>query len=249
MIRGFLRPGGDPQQAIGIVVPHAGYMYSGHVAGAVYAELLIPRRVVILCPNHTGFGPPLSIMRAGQWLTPLGAMSVDEELSDALMTSDPDLTDDVLAHRHEHAIEVQLPFIQYAAASPVRFVAVTIGTGDWDDLEALGTAIAEVLRTAAPDALIIASSDLNHYENDSVTRVKDQKAIDRILALDPRGLFDTVHREAISMCGYGPAAAMLVAANILGAREARLVKYATSAEVSGDFDRVVGYAGVLVGVN
>ena len=246
MIRGFVQTGGKSQEAVGIVVPHAGYIYSGHVAGAVYSQLRIPEQVIILGPNHTGYGPPLSIMRSGQWQTPLGAVSIDEDLSGQLMAADPDLDDDVLAHRFEHALEVQLPFLQYAASSTIQFVPITVGTADWESLHALGVAMAEVLSKSRCSVLIMASSDLNHYESDRITRVKDRKAIDRILALDARGLYETVQKENISMCGFGPTVAMLVSANRLGAAGADLVKYATSADVSGDFDRVVGYAGVIV---
>ena len=233
-------------QAIGIVVPHAGYMYSGHVAGAVYSRVAIPRRSIVLCPNHTGYGPPLSIMKSGAWQTPLGEMKIDQELCEMLMAMDPDLEDDEEAHRFEHALEVQLLFIQHTAGTSAEFVPITIGTGDWRRLEQLGRAIAGVLQKLAEGALIIASSDMNHYESDAITRVKDRMAIDKILGMDPAGLFKVVHDESISMCGYGPASAMLVASKMLGASKAELVRYATSGDVSRDFDRVVGYAGIVI---
>lgn len=233
-------------KAVGLVVPHAGYIYSGHVAGAVYSKLRLPARNIVLCPNHTGFGTPLSIIKSGSWQTPLGEMRIDHELSEALLAADPYLQDDIEAQRFEHAIEVQLPFIQHCAPAGACFVPITIGTGSLERLVELGQAMATAIRTSSADILIIASSDMNHYESDAITRVKDRKAIDRILALDPQGLFDVVRRENISMCGYGPAVAMLTAAKLLGASQAELVKYATSGEVSLDFDHVVGYAGVIV---
>jgi MEMO1 family protein len=248
-IRDYLEPVPQPVKALGVIVPHAGYMYSGHVAGAVYARLDLPPRSIILCPNHTGLGTPLSIMKQGAWQTPLGDMQIDEELSEALMAADPYLQDDASAHRLEHAIEVQVPFLQHIqqiGGASGRFVPITIGTSNWGRLEQLGGAMASVLRDAGQSTLIIASSDMNHYESDAVTRVKDKKAIDRILALDAPGLYDVVRRENISMCGYGPAVAMLTAANLLGARRAELVKYATSGDVSLDFDHVVGYAGLVI---
>jgi AmmeMemoRadiSam system protein B len=245
-VKGFLSPVELRSKAIGLIVPHAGYMYSGHVAGAVYSRIQLPLRNVVLCPNHTGYGVPLSIMRSGKWETPLGDMQIDEELCRALMEADRQLVDDVQAHRFEHALEVQLPFMQYIGGAAVQFVPITIGTGDLNSLVALGRAIAQVIKTDAPEALIIASSDMNHYESDAITRVKDQKAIDRILAMDAEGLYDVVHRENISMCGYGPAVAMLTASKLLGASTTELVKYATSGDVSLDFDHVVGYAGVMV---
>jgi len=162
------------------------------------------------------------------------------------MQADADLEDDIDAHRYEHAIEVQLPFLQYIGGSSVQFVPITVGTINLQRLKALGRAIAKVIQTVAPQALIVASSDMNHYESDAVTRVKDSKAIDQILAMNPEGLYEVVGRENISMCGYGPAVVMLTAANILGVSKAELVRYATSGEASLDFDHVVGYAGIIV---
>jgi MEMO1 family protein len=245
-LEAFVQPVNDPATAIGIIVPHAGYMYSGHVAGAVYSEVKLPQRNIVLCPNHTGRGVPLSIMRSGQWETPLGNMQIDEELCAALMESDPALENDTAAHQFEHALEVQLPFMHHVAGPDVTFVPITVGTNSWSDLSELGHAMAAVVQKVAPEALIIASSDMNHYESDAITRIKDRKAIDQILELDALGLYEVVDREDISMCGYGPATAMLTAARILHASKANLVKYATSADVSGDFDRVVGYAGMVI---
>jgi AmmeMemoRadiSam system protein B len=245
-LEGFFEPIETPSKVIGLIVPHAGYVYSGHVAGAVYSRIKLPLRNIVLCPNHTGFGTPLSIMKSGAWETPLGPMQIDEELCVALMTADPYLQDDFEAHRFEHALEVQLPFMQHMGGSLVRFVPITIGTSNLERLQALGRAIAKVVHTVAQEALVVASSDMNHYESDAITRVKDRKAIDQILAMNPEGLYDVVRREKISMCGYGPAVSMMTAAKILGASKAELVKYATSGDVSLDFDRVVGYAGITV---
>ncbi|HYR86984.1 MAG TPA: AmmeMemoRadiSam system protein B [Terriglobia bacterium] len=245
-IQSYVQPDDPRTQVIGIVAPHAGYMYSGHVAGAVYSRIQVPSRNVILCPNHTGLGTPLSIMRSGAWQTPLGDMQIDQELCESLMAADSHLEDDAEAHRYEHALEVHLPFIQHVAGASATFAPITVGTANWQRLEELGRAIGEVLQKIDRTALIIASSDMNHYESDAVTRVKDHKAIDQVLAMDPRGLYDVVRSENISMCGYGPTVAMLVAARMLGASKAELVKYATSGDVSLDFDRVVGYAGMVV---
>jgi MEMO1 family protein len=246
ILQDFCEPATARAKAIGLIVPHAGYIYSGHVAGAVYSRIELPSRNIVLCPNHTGFGPPLSIMKSGAWQTPLGQVRIDEELCSALMKADPYLEDDVDAHRYEHGLEVQLPFMQYVEKATFSFVPITIGTGNLEKLQALGRAIANVIQNVARETLIIASSDMNHYESDAITRVKDRKAIDQVLALDPEGLYDVVHRENVSMCGYGPAVAMLTAAKILGASNVELVKYATSGEVSLDFDHVVGYAGLMV---
>jgi hypothetical protein len=230
--------------AIGCVVPHAGYMYSGHVAGAVYAQLALPKRLVVLCPNHTGMGQPLAIMSRGTWATPLGDAPIDAGLADELKRAFPYLEEDEQAHRTEHSLEVQLPFVQ-ALLAEFSFVPICVGVGQLAVLEALGKAVAAVMANV-PEVMVIASSDMNHYESDSITRAKDERAIERILALDPAGLHETVRRERISMCGYGPTVAMLTAAKALGATTAELVKYATSADVSGDREMCVGYAGIVV---
>jgi len=234
-----------PVRAIGCIAPHAGYMYSGHVAGAVFARVEIPRRCIVLCPNHTGMGRALAIVSEGAWETPLGEVPIDGELAAALKQYLPALQEDPAAHRAEHAAEVELPFLQLRQPQ-LRFVPIAVGTGQFEPLELLGTALADVVSKTGDSVLIVASSDMNHYEADTVTRVKDHRALDRILALDPRGLYDVVTHQDISMCGFGPAVAMLTAARQLGAKSAELVKYATSGDVSGDRDRVVGYAGVAV---
>jgi AmmeMemoRadiSam system protein B len=244
-IRSYTAASGEKLHAIGCVVPHAGYMYSGHVAGAVYARLELPNRFIILCPNHTGIGQPLAIMSAGWWMTPLGKVEVDSALADALKQTLPRLSEDVMAHRAEHALEVQLPFLQ-ALGGEFRFVPIAVGTGQLEPLQGLGEAMARVIADATQKPLIVASSDMNHYESDAVTRVKDHKAIAKIVELDACGLYDIVQREDISMCGYGPAVAMLTAAKRLGAQKAHLIKYATSGDVSGDRNLVVGYAGIAI---
>lgn len=236
-----------PVRALGCIAPHAGYMYSGHVAGAVFARVEVPKRCIVLCPNHTGVGHALAIMSDGAWQTPLGDVPVDTELATALKQRLPALQEDSAAHRAEHAIEVELPFLLLRQPG-LSFVPIALGTRHFDMLEKLGKAVAEVLSTSAQHdpILIVASSDMNHYESDAVTRAKDHRAIERILSLDPRGLFDVVTQQNISMCGLGPAVAMLTAVRQLGAKSAELVKYATSGDISGDRNMVVGYAGVVV---
>jgi AmmeMemoRadiSam system protein B len=231
--------------ALGCMVPHAGYMYSGHVAGAVFQRLPARPTYIILCPNHTGRGAPLAIMSKGEWLTPLGAIPIDSDLALSLRQSCRLLMEDAKAHQDEHAIEVELPFLQRSAGA-FTFVPIAIGVSRYAALEALGKGMAEALKTAAGSVLIVASSDMNHYEPDDVTRVKDRKAIDQILALDPVGLYEVIRREDISMCGYGPAVAMLTATKELGATHAELIRYATSADTSGDRSAVVGYAGAII---
>ncbi len=195
-------------RALGCVVPHAGYMYSGHVAGAVYRRLELPQRFVILCPNHTGMGEPLAIMSAGVWETPLGEAPIDQELAEELKRRMPLLSEDEEAHRSEHALEVQLPFLQMLAPA-FRFVPIAIGTRNFEVLSALGVALGNTLAQLREPVLIIASSDMNHYESDSITRVKDRRAIDQLLALDARGLYDVVrdgqHQHVRIRSGRGDA--------------------------------------------
>jgi len=231
--------------AIGCIAPHAGYMFSGHVAGAVYSRLQIPQHCVILCPNHTGMGVPLAVMTGAAWQTPLGSVSADAEFGGKLQRRFPLLEEDSAAHRSEHAIEVQLPFLQ-ARRGDLRFVPIAVGTSNFEMLRKLGEALADAISEQPERVLIIASSDMNHYESDAITRIKDHKAIERVLALDARGLWEVVMNEDVSMCGFGPAVAMLTAAKRLGATSAELVKYATSGDVSGDREQVVGYAGIIV---
>ncbi len=231
--------------AIGCIAPHAGYVYSGHVAGAVYAHIEIPKSCIVLCPNHTGMGVPLSIMTKAAWQTPLGTVPVDVELGAQLLESCRLLQEDSAAHRGEHAVEVQLPFLQ-ARCPEVKLVPIVLGTSNFEQLRALGEALGDAIAASSEEILIVASSDMNHYESDAITRVKDHKAIDRVLALDPRGLWEVVMNEDVSMCGFGPAVSMLTAAKKLGATSATLVKYATSGDISGDRDQVVGYAGMIV---
>jgi hypothetical protein len=244
-VRSYLSPEQTKVDALGCVVPHAGYIYSGRIAGSVFAKINIPRCCIILCPNHTGLGRPLSIMSEGAWETPLGSAPIASDLANALKDSFSPLTENSEAHHAEHAIEVELPFLQ-TLRPDLTFVPLALGTGQFDLLEAFGVALATVLAAHGEPVLIVASSDMNHYENDEATRRKDARAIEQILALAPRGLFDVVRKENISMCGFGPTVTMLTAAKRLGTPSAELVCYATSGDVSGDREMVVGYAGVVV---
>jgi len=248
-VRAYLAPTDSkdsaPIRAIGCIAPHAGYMYSGHVAGAVFARIEIPQLCVVMCPNHTGMGRALSVMSEGAWETPLGDVAIHDAFARALKRRFPALEEDAAAHRAEHAAEVELPFLQLLQPQ-LRFVPIAVGTSRLEVLEQLGLALADVIAQHGEAVLMVASSDMNHYESDAVTRVKDHRAIERLLTLDPRGLHEVVTQQNISMCGYGPTVAMLTAARQLGAKSAELVKYATSGDISGDRDMVVGYAGVVV---
>jgi AmmeMemoRadiSam system protein B len=231
--------------ALGCIAPHAGYVYSGHVAGAVFGALDIPELCIVMCPNHTGMGRPLAIMSEGTWETPLGDVSIDAEFAANLKSRCALLHEDSAAHRNEHAIEVELPFLQVLQPK-LRFVPIALGTGQFEALENLGLALADAIGAQTQPILIVASSDMNHYESDAVTRIKDHSAIEPIVRLDARGLYDAVTQQNVSMCGFGPAVAMLTAVKKLGATSAELVKYATSGDISGDRDAVVGYAGIVI---
>ena len=246
LITGFAPSAEEPlRPALACLVPHAGYRYSGHVAGAVYARLKLPRRFLLLGPRHSPGGKPQAILSEGAWETPLGRAEIDSELARDLKGAYPELCEDSVAHQTEHALEVQLPFLQ-SLAGDFRFVPIALGPTDYIQLESLGHAMAEVLRRQRDPVLMIASSDMNHYESDEITRRKDGLAIERVLSLDAAGLFDVVRREEITMCGFGPAVSMLTAASLLGASRATLVRYATSGDINGDRKEVVGYAGVIV---
>jgi MEMO1 family protein len=225
------------------LVPHAGYVYSGHVAGAVYGRISIPEKIIVLGVRHYPHGQKAAILASGAWRTPLGDAPIDEPLAEALLAACPLLREDSVAHSSEHSLEVQIPFLQVLQPS-FMFVPIALGTVRFEDLVTVGEAIGHVIAAAGEEILLLTTSDLNHYENDETTRVKDHKAIDRILSMDARGLYDTCRNEAISMCGLGPAVAMLTALQRVGAVRPELLRYATSADVSRDFSAVVGYAGL-----
>ncbi len=234
-----------PVIAKGVISPHAGYIYSGAVAGAILGAVQVPGRVIILGPNHTGRGKPLAICPEGEWRTPLGLVTVDGDLSEALRKACPSLVEDSVAHKQEHAIEVQLPFLQ-AREPEFRFAAICVGTANYALLEELGHALASAIRSQPEPPLLVVSSDMNHYESAAVADRKDHEAIEQILKIDPEGLYRVVQEKDITMCGYAPAVAVLVACRDMGASHGRLIRYANSGEVSGDFDSVVGYAGMAI---
>jgi AmmeMemoRadiSam system protein B len=237
-------PRKPPIPARACLLPHAGYVYSGHVAGAALARMALPRKFIILGVRHYPRGEPAAILSSGVWRTPLGDARIDGDLAEALKKACPLLREDSVAHSAEHSLEVQLPFLQ-ALAPDFTFVPIALGTVRFESLTSIGEAIGRVLEASNENVLLLTTSDLNHYEDDAITRIKDRKAVDQLLALDPRGLYDTCRNTEISMCGLGPAAAMLTALNALGVKNPELVKYATSADVSGDRSAVVGYAGMI----
>ncbi len=239
--------GHDVGEALAVIVPHAGYMFSGGTAGKVFAQVDVPRRVIIVAPNHTGLGHPLAIMNSGRWLMPMGAVHVDTVLADAICNALPEVQVDPVAHMHEHAAEVQVPFLQYHRPG-VRIVPFVVSRVSWETCQAVGKALADVIRRQPSDdpVAMVASTDMSHYVSAEEAAARDHLAIERIEALDPKGLFDVVHENDISMCGVISTVIVLIAAISLGATAARLVEYTHSGVVSGDYHRVVGYAGLVV---
>jgi len=244
-VKRFLSVSAKPVKVLGLVAPHAGYIYSGAVAGAVYASAVIPEKCIVLSPNHSGRGAPASLMTEGLWAMPTGDVPIDSVLAKKLLSNCRELEDDVHAHLAEHSLEVQLPFL-IARQPKLSFVPLTVSHLPYETCRKIGEAIAKTITDSGEDVLIVASSDMNHYESQTSTEKKDRMAIERVLALDPPGLLTTCGEYRISMCGVVPTAIMLTAAKALGAKNAKLVSHTTSGEVSGDYDAVVGYAGIIV---
>ncbi|MBI4457189.1 MAG: AmmeMemoRadiSam system protein B [Acidobacteria bacterium] len=233
------------RRAIVLIGPHAGYVYSGRVAGETYTRVELPEKFIILCPNHTGRGAPVAVMSKGSWHTPLGDVPIDTELALRLKEASRLFQEDSVAHQSEHSLEVHLPFLQFLKPT-FTFVPINIGIGNLEDLRQIGFAIAEVVAESKNPILIISSTDMTHYEPANRAREKDDKAIRAILDLDARKFFETIQDYQISMCGYAPTTTALFAATRLGARQAVLIRYANSGEVTGDYKSVVGYAGIVV---
>jgi AmmeMemoRadiSam system protein B len=232
-----------PSRVAALMAPHAGYVYSGGVAGLTYGGAILPERLIILCPNHTGRGAPFAIYDSGEWETPLGRIPVDAELAQRLRGACILLEVDGEAHRREHALEVQLPFLQVRVPG-LRMVPVCVGSGRLHELLSLGAAIAEVARSLPEPIGLVISSDMTHYEPREVAERQDRKALDELERVEPEALHRVVARERITMCGVHPAVAALRACRDLGVRQGKLVGYATSGEVTGDFSNVVAYAGM-----
>ena len=244
-IEDFVNKDAEKHTVLGIVSPHAGYIYSGRVAGNLYSKIEIPDTVIILSPNHTGFGAPYSIWPGGSWRTPLGDVTVDEEVVNELLHVCNLIEKDKEAHLDEYAAEVQIPFIQYFKPS-VKIVVMVISSRNITDLKNIGKNLSQVLNKIRPDALVVASSDMTHHETQTSANRKDKIAIAEILALDEDKLYSKVHEMRITMCGIYPTVIMLVCSKERGAKKAELVRYETSGDITGDYDQVVGYAGIMV---
>ncbi|MFC1892610.1 MEMO1 family protein [Chloroflexota bacterium] len=235
----------EKEEVVGIVAPHAGYIYSGPVVGSVISRIKFKDTFIIIGPNHTGSGKPLSIMTDGVWETPLGAVEIDSELAKQILAASGHLQQDHIAHLYEHSIEVQLPFLQYFKPD-VKIVPIILGYSTGAAYKEIGRAIARAIKELNREAVIIASSDMNHYEPQESAKRKDTQAIEAILEMNEDELLRRVDEFNISMCGYGPAVSLIAAAKELGATRAELVKYQTSGDVSGNYSAVVGYAGIII---
>lgn len=233
------------QQAKGIISPHAGYLYSGPVAGKIFSRIAIPSTVLIIGPNHHGTGAPAALYPDGEWLTPLGTLPINSRLNDLLLQHVPYLQADGTAHQYEHSLEVQTPFLQYLRPD-VSISAICLGHGDYPALQQIAVGIAAAIREFGGDVLIVASSDMTHYESSESARQKDEAALERIVAFDSKGLLEVCRSRKITMCGVMPSVVMLEAARELGAGKVELVAYGNSGDVTGDSRQVVGYAAVAV---
>ncbi|KJU82501.1 Mediator of ErbB2-driven cell motility (Memo)-like domain protein [Candidatus Magnetobacterium bavaricum] len=254
-VKGFVQDTKDKDKVFGLVSPHAGLIYSGRVAGATYSRVSMPGNIILVGPNHTGMGERFALMSSGKWEIPTHTFDIDEDMANMLLKHSVFLKDDPIAHYYEHSLEVQLPFIAHFLASTpsadVKIVPITMLHASLQECNQVGITIARVIQMArsaglVTDVVIVASSDMSHYVTEEQARYKDNLALEKILAMDPEGLYEVVHNENISMCGAMPVTVMLYACMELGATRAELVKYETSAETSGDYSHVVGYAGVLI---
>ncbi|MBN1406125.1 MAG: AmmeMemoRadiSam system protein B [Candidatus Omnitrophica bacterium] len=233
------------QEVKAVVSPHAGYMYSGQVAADVFSLINVPDTIIIIGPNHTGLGPAFSVFKQGLWHTPLGDVEIDEELAALIMKKCPLLQEDIKAHAYEHSVEVQIPFMQYLRQD-FKIVPMVLSRYNLPAYRELGKAIASAIKELKRNALIVASSDMTHHEERIHAEKKDKIAIEEILKLNEEMLVEKVENLDISMCGYIPTAVTIVAAKELGAKQAVLAKYLTSGDVTGDYDSVVGYAGLII---
>lgn len=246
-ISSFLGGSVKKEKVLACMLPHAGYMYSGRVASQTVSQIDIPDKVILLGPNHTGEGSSFSIMTEGIWQTPLGDIKIDSHLANDLLQNIKYLNSDDLAHAYEHSLEVQLPILQYFR-SGLEIVPISFLSKNIDALKDVGEGIARVIKESndLDSILIVASSDMTHYEPQNEAERKDKQAIEAILELDADRLAERVSSLNISMCGYAPVIVMLSAVKHLGAKSARLVKYQTSGDVTGDKESVVGYAGIII---
>ena len=245
MIEAMVDEKAEKEEVIGLISPHAGYTYSGPVAAAVISKVKFKDTFTIMGPSHTGMGEPFSIMTEGKWKTPLGEVEIDSELSKKILANSNYLQEDKVAHLYEHSIEVQLPFLQYFKPD-FKLVPIVLTYASSTILKEIGREIANSVKELDKKVVIIASSDMTHYEPQESAQKKDNQAIEAILDLNENELLKRVEELNITMCGYAPTVSLIVAAKELGATGAELVKYQTSGDTTGDYSAVVGYAGIII---
>jgi len=232
------------KKVLGVVSPHAGYQFSGAVACELFSNVKITDTVIMLGPNHTGLGKPFALYAEGNWRMPFGDVSIDRDISAALLRKTDLIEEDVTVHANEHSLEVQIPIMQYFKPD-IRIVPIVIGTTGLKECLEVAEKVADVIKESGKDILIVASSDMTHYESQRDVEKKDKIAIDAVLKLDEKLLLKSVEKYNITMCGYIPTVIMISAVKALGATSARLIKYQTSGDITGDYSQVVGYAGIL----
>ncbi len=228
-----------------VILPHAGYQYSGKTAWQVLHRVRVPAVNLLIGPNHTGYGSRFAVMEEGEWETPLGRVPLDASLAARLIAASEHIRPDSRAHQYEHCLEVEVPFLQMRNPE-IRMVPLVVGGLDLDLAGEAALAIAEVIRRESGPVLIVISTDMSHYEPDEATRKKDAYALKAIENLDREALVRDVRRYDITMCGLVPVYMLLTMAEQIGITKVTLVNYTTSAEASGDYDRVVGYAGFIL---
>lgn len=245
MLSSLIDTASEPKDAKAVIMPHAGYIYSGYVAGATISKVEIKKTAIILGTNHTGAGKPFSIMTKESWTTPLGEVKIDIEIAESILRESSLLKEDSDAHMNEHSIEVEIPFLQYLRKD-IKIVPIVVSYTELKDYQVLGEEIARGFTKVGRSALLVASTDFTHYESKEDAEAKDRLAIEAIIGLDEKRLFDVVTGNNISMCGLAPTCTLISACRHLGAKKAGLVKYQTSGDVTGDYNSVVGYAGIII---
>jgi len=230
-------------ETVAAMVPHAGWAYSGTTAGKLYAEIIIPDRVVVLCPMHRAGGENVALWDEGVWETPVGDVEVDEEFARALLKNSDLCKSDPESHRLEHAIEIQLPFLKVKNEN-VKIVPIRLGRLSYEQCKTLAGDIARQIETLGGKTLVLASSDMSHESEVELVKHNDEMAKEKIMQMDGDGLIDTVVRHSITMCGYIPACVAIEASKLIGASKAREVAQTNSGEISGRYDYVVGYLSV-----
>ncbi len=234
----------DKKKVFAAVSPHAGYVYSGEVAAETIAQIKVPETVILLGPNHTGKGVPVALSTA-TWEMAMGNVPVDQEIAQALLAETTYIEEDELAHRYEHSLEVQIPFLQMQQPD-LSIVPITISHVSYQVLEEIGRSIANVIKRSNKEILILASSDMTHYEPRADAEKKDHYVLQKLAGMDPKALYSFVTDHRISMCGILPVTVALISSIALGATHAELVRYTDSGAATGDTEQVVGYAGVLI---